>query len=242
MRSMLRGRLAILAVAAIAIGAYTIGPAVAGVFTKQQAKKIFVTKKGAKKRFARIGDAYTKAEADAKFAEAGSSYTKAEADGKFAPASDEITIAVPPNLWENGTGNDPDFGIAGVSTGAVDITVSAGGASINNVLIAHVPLALSGPATLVDVRLCGAMSGDTTLDAVTVRRTQPTEAAPNPAATTIAGNDTDIGPGAAACRTVTAPAGTTINPTNVLSIIADLDWADSGLLSQITATTVTIQT
>lgn len=223
---MLRLRLAILVVGVIAVGAYTMGPAIAGVFTKETAKKFFVTKKGAKKRFARIG----------------ASYTKAEADSKFAPASDEVKIAVPPNLWENATGNDSDFQIAGVSTGAVDITVAAGGASINNVVIAHVPLALSGPATLIDVRLCGAMSGDTTLDSVTVRRTQPTEAAPNPAAATIASNDTDIGQGAAACRTVTAPMGTTINATDVLSVIADLDWADSGLLSQITSTTVTIQT
>jgi hypothetical protein len=239
---MLKGRLAILAVAVIAVGAYTMGPAIAGVFTKAAAKKIFVTKKGAKKRFARIGDSYTKAESDAKFAQAGNTYTKAEADGKFAPASDQVKIAVPPNLWANATGNDADFQIAGVGTGAVDITVTGGGASINNVVIAHVPLALSGPATLVDVRLCGAMSGDTTLDSVTVRRTQPTEAAPNPAAATIASNDTDIGQGASACRTVTAPMGTTINATDVLSVIADLDWADSGLLSQITSTTVTIQT
>lgn len=241
-------RIALLAVMVVALGGYTLGPAVAAKFNKKTASKIFLKKKAAKKQylkkkaanktFLKKADAngFDQAAADELYAAKGESYTKPEADERFEPAAKQVEVSIPPSAWESDEGNS-FMNVARTSTGTSIVSPNV---AADQVYFADVPLALSGPASVEAVEVCLETGLDTSVDMLTLRKRHPSAADPNPAPTD-SSSAISVGTDSSTCQ-VHEPDGVSLDPGDVATVKLNADFVDTGSSLTIRSATLVLAT
>jgi hypothetical protein len=222
---------ALVAVLVVAIGAYTVGPAIGASLTVKKAKKLFLTQAIAD------GLYLTKAEGDNFLRQsAASNFLPAAAGDDFIDDNQAIDarFAFDPGEWFNGSTSQT---AAQNSSGSV--TFSATGAITNRVAVMtlELPFELGGRTVSIDsVDYCYATTSNSTLNAMQLRLVDHTPANPlGGSANNLATDQTDRTDDN--CATLTDPAPTAIPATERVQLTATIDYSAAGSidLSRVTA-------
>lgn len=218
----MRNRVALFAVLVVALGGYTIGPAIAE-FTKQSASKIFLKKKAAGKQYLK------KKAANERFLK------KQAASNQYEPASKATTVTVPPASWHEDDAN----AFMNVTRNAGQTLFTSPNIASDQRFFANAPLALSGPATVVSVEACFATGPDTSVQDISLLLRNPSEADPDPAMgfTSLSGANT--GTNSSVCKTFES--NLDVDPGDIIGLEFDADFVDTGSTLAVRGATITLQ-
>lgn len=225
MGSLMRAKKKVTALAvagALIITAAVISPAVGGprFLTLGDAKKVFVTKKQANRKFLRKAAAYNRRQANARFLD------QSEGDGRYLPAGTATRIQVSPDNW---VAADADVDIDHFS-GEVQLgTLSAGAKFFNAALT--LPTVLHGRPVKVDsFELCyDATDPEVTLDYAFLF-VVPNSTADDPLGSSsgITPIEDDTNRNDATCRTIAGAAPVTLGPNSLAQVAVRVDFVGPG--------------
>jgi hypothetical protein len=205
--------IALLGIAVVAVGAYTIAPAVGGgLFNAKKAKKLF----------------YTKKQSNSRYAAKGSSYSKSQSDGRYPSAAGSFRVTEHAGGWDlisEGTG------AASLSRNAAVTTISSGAGSdgIAAQLPLSVPQTVFGRAlNVTGAEICFDTANNSAVTGLSILAQRDTAGDPAASSDTIAEYAPQFPDTGSTCQTLNPATQVAVNPADQLVAFATFDIAGTG--------------
>ena len=203
---------ALLVIAVVAVGAYTISPALGGgPFNAKKAKKLF----------------YTKAKSNARFAAKGSAYSKAQSNGRYPSATGAFRVTEHAGGWDMISDGSAS---ASLSRNAARTRItSLGSTGISAQLPLSVPQTVFGRALKVTgAEICFDTANSSEVDYLELLRARDTTSDPAAATDVLAIYDPNPDDTGSTCRTLTPASPVAVNANDQLVAFAVIDITGVG--------------